>query len=389
VIQMKRSILDQMMSSARKTTLADLEKEIDRDLHPRSGPIAGWSATLTTTLERTSHACKNIIGVVEGSGPLAGETVVVGAHYDHLGYGGMGSLAKDKTKKEIHHGADDNGSGTTTVLELARRFAAKPPAPVSKEGQGGGRRRLVVMLFSGEERGLLGSKYYCNKEPLFPLESTVAMVNLDMVGRVKDAEPKLWVGGVGTGKGLEPLVEKLGGDAGFELKPTKSGYGPSDHDSFYRKQVPVLFFFTGYHEDYHRPTDTADRANIPGMVKVAALTEKLLTQLLTVSQRPDYIHIAAPVERASPSGGTGAKLRLIPAYDDEGNKGVLVDSVVENGPAAKAGIKPGDRIMTIKRQPTPNVNAYMTAMQQQKAGVALEVTVQRMGKEIKLMVTPE
>jgi hypothetical protein len=380
VIQLKRSLLDTMLTSSNKTSLTDLEKEIDGDLKPRSGAIGGWSASLTTTLERTSYPCKNIIGVVEGSGPRADETVIVGAHYDHLGYGGFGSLAKDKSKKEIHHGADDNGSGTATVLELARRFGAKK----NLEG-----RRLVFILFSGEERGLLGSKYYCNKEPLFKLEATAAMVNLDMVGRVKNAEPKLWVGGVGTGTGLEPLVEKLAREQGFDLKPTQSGYGPSDHDSFYRKHVPVLFFFTGYHEDYHRPTDTADRINIPGVAKVADLTERLALSLLTSPQRPDYIHIVSPVERASPSSGTGAKLRLIPEYGDEGNKGVLVESVVENGAAAKGGIKSGDRITSIKGLPTPNVNAYMTVMQQQKAGVAIEVTVQRMGKEIKLTVTPE
>jgi len=379
VVQLKRAQLDTMLTSGNGTPLTDLEKDIDRDLRPRSGPITGWSATLTMTVQRTTYACKNIIGVLEGSGPLAGETVVLGAHYDHLGFGGRGSLAKDENKKQIHPGADDNASGTTTVLELARRFAA------IKERKG---RRLVFMLFSGEERGLLGSKHYCNKEPLFPLESTVAMVNVDMVGRLKDQEPKLWVGGVATGKGLEPLVEKLTGEFGFELKPTKAGYGPSDHDSFYRKKVPVLFLFTGYHEDYHRPTDIAARVNIPGMMKVAALTEKLVTHLATEAQQPEYVHIAAPVEKGG-GGPPGAKMRLIPDYSDESNKGVVVDSVVEGGPAAKGGIQPGDRIIAIKGQPTPNVNAYMATMQQQKAGVPLEVMVQRKGQEIKLTVTPE
>jgi Peptidase family M28/PDZ domain/PA domain len=378
VIQLKRGQLDMLLTSGNKTTLANLEREIDRDLQPRSGPISGWSATITTTLERTSYQCKNIIGVLPGFGPLANETVVVGAHYDHLGFGGQGSLAKDRTKKEIHHGADDNASGTTTVVEIARHFAAM------KERHG---RRLVFILFSGEERGLLGSKYYCNKEPLFPLESTVAMVNLDMVGRLKDTEPKLWIGGVGTGAGLEPLVDKLAGEFAFETKPTKSGYGPSDHDSFYRKKVPVLFLFTGYHEDYHRPTDTADKINFPSMVKIAAFTEKLVAQLGTQPQRPEYVHIAAPIEKGG--GPPGAKMRLIPDYGDDSNKGMLIESVVENGPAAKAGIKPGDRLIAIKALPTPNVNAYMTAMQQQKAGVPMEVTVLRSGKEMKLTVTPE
>jgi hypothetical protein len=335
---------------------------------------------LTTSLQRTSFACKNIIGVVDGAGPLANETVVIGAHYDHLGYGGHGSLAADKSKKQIHYGADDNGSGTTTVLELARRFAA------IKDRQG---RRLVFILFSGEERGLLGSKYYCNKDPLLPLENTVAMVNLDMVGRFKDKENQLSISGVGTGKGLETLVQKLSGEAGIELKSSPSGYGPSDHDSFYRKKVPVLFLFTGYHADYHRPTDTADRINIAGMAKVAALTEKLISHLATDAPRPEYVHIAPPAEKVGGVAGGGAKMRLIPDYNDDGKGGMLVESVVEGGAAARGGILPGDRIVTIKGEPTITVNAYMTIMSRQKAGVPLEVVVQRKGKEIKLTVTPE
>ncbi len=377
VIQIRRDLLDTMLTSGNKTTLAELEKGIDADLNSRSGPIVGWTATLTTSLKRTSLVCKNIIGVLDGAGPLANETVVIGAHYDHLGYGGQGSLAPDKSKKEIHHGADDNGSGTTTVIELARRFGAM------KDRQG---RRLVFILFSAEERGLLGSKYYCNKEPLFPLESTVAMINLDMVGRLKDKERQLSVGGVGTGKGLEPLVEKLSGQLGFELKASKSGYGPSDHDSFYRKNVPVLFLFTGYHPDYHKPSDTSDRINIPGMAKVAALTEKLAVQLMTQTERPEYVHMAPPADKV---GGGGPKMRLIPDYNDDGKGGMLVESVVEGGAAAKGGILPGDRILTIKGEPTLTVNAYMTIMSRQKAGVALEVTVLRKGMTIKLTVTPE
>src|SRR5262249_44178628 len=160
VLQLRRSMFDAMVMSAKGQSLVNLEKDIDRDLKPRSGPLTGWSATLTATLKRPVYACKNIIGVVEGSGPLANETVVIGAHYDHLGYGGFGSLAKEPAVKEIHPGADDNGSGTTTIMELARRYAAM------KDRKG---RRLVFIFFSGEERGLKGSQHYCNKEPLYPL----------------------------------------------------------------------------------------------------------------------------------------------------------------------------------------------------------------------------
>src|SRR5438874_1224419 len=154
---------------------------------------------------RTGYDCKNIIGVLEGAGPLANETVVIGAHYDHLGFG-LGKGAK-AAGKQMYPGADDNGSGTTTVMELARRFGAI----TNRQG-----RRLVFMLFSAEERGLLGSMHYCNKEPLFPLESTAAMVNLDMVGRLNDKN-ELTAEGFDTGKGMKELLDKLNGEVGFKL----------------------------------------------------------------------------------------------------------------------------------------------------------------------------
>jgi len=377
VVQMRRGVLDMMLVSGKGMTLADLEKDIDRDLKSRSGVIPGWSATLEVTVKRPTYACKNIIAVVEGAGPLADETVVIGAHYDHWGYGGWGSLAKDKSIKQIHPGADDNGSGTTSVLELARRFAAM------KNRQG---RRLVFMFFSGEERGLFGSKFYCNREPLFPLDKTIAMVNLDMVGRLNDKEPKLKTEGVGTGKGLEALIDSVNKDFGFVLQKSKGGLGPSDHDSFCRKNIPVVFLWTGLHSDYHKPTDTADKINIAGMEKVVSMTEKLVAGLATIPERPEYVPIAAP---KMPTGGpAGPRLRIGLDYADESNKGVLVETVVEDGPAAKGGIKPGDRIISISGQPTLNLNAYMTVMRQQKAGVPLDVMVNRGGKEVKLTVTP-
>src|SRR5438874_3256371 len=176
---------------------------------------------------RTGYDCKNIIGVLEGAGPLANETVVIGAHYDHLGFG-LGKGAK-AAGKQMYPGADDNGSGTTTVVELARRFGA------IKNRQG---RRLVFMLFSAEERGLLGSKHYC-KEPLFPLENTAAMFNLDMVGRLNDKN-ELTAEGFDTGTGLKELIDKVNAEYGFKLGGNKSVYGRSDQASFYAKKIPGM-----------------------------------------------------------------------------------------------------------------------------------------------------
>jgi hypothetical protein len=381
VLQLRRAVLDTMLESGNKTTLTDLEKAIDEDLKPRSAPIAGWTASLQTNVVRAGFPCKNIIGVLEGAGPLADETVVIGAHYDHLGFGGFGSLAKSPSTKQIHPGADDNGSGTTSVIEMARHFGAM------KERQG---RRLVFMLFSGEERGLLGSKYYCNKEPLFPLEKTVAMINLDMVGRLGEGEkkPTLNAEGLGSGKDFDKLVEKKNADFGFNLQLSKAIIPYSDHASFSSKKVPVIFLWTGKHEDYHRPTDTADKINIAGMAKIASFAEKFVAYFMTLEKRPEYIAYAE--KSAGPGAGPmGPRMRIGIVYGDDTNKGVLLDSVTEGGPAGKAGIKAGDRIVSIAGLPTPNVNTYMAVMQKQKANMPLEITVSRDGKELKLSVTPE
>jgi hypothetical protein len=369
--------MDMVFQSCLATTLADVEKAIDRDLSPRGAPLAGWTATVATGVQRTSVACKNIVGVVEGSGPLANETVVIGAHYDHLGYGGAGSRAKEPYKKEIHHGADDNGSGTTSVIELARRFGRM------KEPHG---RRLVFMTFSAEEMGLLGSRHYCNKEPLFPLANTVAMVNLDMVGRLSEdndtKKGKLIVEGVGTAKTFDHMIDKL--NPGFLLAKQQGGTGPSDHDSFYRKKVPVIFFWTGIHKDYHRPSDTSDKINISGMRQIADLTEKVILELAGDLKRPEYVEVQSSF---TPTAGKGPKLGIMPNYD-ENKEGLLVGGVTDDGPAAKGGLKAGDVIVELGGKAVKNINTYMVIMAQQQSGQTLEVSVLRDGKKLTLKVVP-
>ncbi|HEX5271122.1 MAG TPA: M28 family peptidase, partial [Gemmataceae bacterium] len=272
----RRSVVEQILGK----NLEDMERDIDRDLKPRSFAADGWSASLSVDVVRAKDALKlkNVVGVLEGSGPLKDETVIVGAHYDHVGYGGANSLSSSK-KMEIHHGADDNASGASSIMELARRFGAIP----KREG-----RRLVFMTFSGEESGLLGSEAYC-KAPIFPLETTAAMVNLDMVGRLaKDkatGKDRLTIYGTGTAKGFANLIDTLNTKYDFQIKKVASGIGPSDQMTFYEKKIPVFFFFTNDHPDYHRPTDTADKINVPGMRRVVDLTEDL-TAYLATSARP-------------------------------------------------------------------------------------------------------
>jgi hypothetical protein len=377
-MQVKRNVISMVLESALKKSLADIEKTIDKDLKPQSAALTGWTATLECNVKRTMVAVKNVIGVVEGSGPLADETVVVGAHYDHLGYGGFGSLAPNT--KNIHHGADDNASGTTSVLELSRRFGAMK----NREG-----RRIVFMTFSAEERGLLGSRHYCNKEPLFPLAKTISMVNLDMVGRLPEDEKtkkgKLIVEGLGTGKGFEKLIDKLNEDAGFQLNKKQGGFGPSDHDSFCRKDIPVFFFWNGTHKDYHKPSDTSDKINVPGMKRIADLAEKVIAHLASDPARPEFVKVAAPP--ATPKA-KGPRLGIVPDYE-EGKEGLRVADVQAEGAAAKAGIKAGDVIIAIGGQAVKNINTYMVLMASQKSGQAVEIGVLRDGKKLTLKATPQ
>jgi hypothetical protein len=373
----RREVAEKMLQSAGAGTLRDREEDIDRTLRPRSAELPGWAVSLNVKVGR-QLAIKNVVGVLEGAGPLANETVVIGAHYDHLGYGGSGSLSNLK-KPAIHHGADDNGSGATALMELARHFAQQP----HRQG-----RRLVFIAFSGEEMGLYGSVHYC-KEPLFPLADTVAMVNLDMVGRLR-ADPhtkkdKLIMEGTGTAREFPELLDRLNAKHDFQLKRVASGFGPSDHASFYAKQIPVLFFFTDDHADYHRPSDTADKINVAGMERVLAMAEDLITELATVPQRPRYVKVAGGTA-ASP--GDFPKIGIRPAYSDD-KEGVLLDGVSDGGPAAKAGLKEGDRILELDGRPVKSLEGYMTLIRAHKKGQPIELSVLRDGKRLTVKVTPE
>ncbi|HEV3119804.1 MAG TPA: M28 family peptidase, partial [Gemmataceae bacterium] len=374
-IQVRRSLVDSMLESGLGKRLVDVEGEIDRQVKPQSAVLTGWTASLEVHVNRLRAPVKNVVGVLEGSGPLAKETIVIGAHYDHLGYGGFGSLARNLAGKAIHHGADDNASGTTMLMELARRF--------NQPGRQG--RRLVFIAFSGEERGLLGSAYYC-RQPIFPLKDTVAMINMDMVGRLRpDKESnndKLIVYGTGTAKTFDKLIDSVNAKYQFKLQKIKTGMGPSDQQSFYEKKIPVFFFFTGDHADYHRPSDTADKINFIGMARIANMVEDLVANLEADPVRPDYVEVAGGSTYAGMQGPT---LGIRPAYDDD-KEGLLLNGVSPGGPAAKAGLREGDRIVELAGKQVRDIGAYMSILGGQKKGNTIEVTVLRDGKKVTLKV---
>jgi Zn-dependent M28 family amino/carboxypeptidase len=381
-VHMRRAEADSLVRTTLGKSIKEIEEEIDLSMRPQSAELSGWNATIKTDVDRAATHVKNIIGFLPGSGPLANEIVVVGAHYDHLGYGGFGSLAGRLKEPTIHHGADDNGSGTTLMMELSRHFAEMP----NRQG-----RKLVFMAFSGEESGLLGSAFYC-KNPLFPLADTTAMVNLDMVGRLRaDAttkKDKLIVYGTGSSSGFNKLVDSLNKSFDFQFQKTATGMGPSDQQSFYLKNIPVLFFFTDTHADYHRPSDTVDKINFAGMVKIGTYVEQLVSALVTNPVRPDYVKADSSGGRSPAMHTAVPSVGIRPSYADEG-PGVLLDGVAENRPAAKAGIKGGDRIIEILGKPCNNMETYMTLMGGVKAGDIVEFTILRAGQKQKIKIQTE
>ncbi|MBP88235.1 MAG: aminopeptidase [Planctomycetaceae bacterium] len=363
----RRALVDRAVKAALGQDLTALEAAIDEGPRPHSQLMEGWTANCEANIVQTKTKIKNVAGVLEGEGPLADETIIVGAHYDHLGEGGPGSLAP--WTKAIHNGADDNASGTTALLEIARRMASRKKSPA---------RRVVFMAFSGEERGLLGSAYYV-KQPAIPIEKTVAMVNMDMIGRLKDN--KLIVYGTGTAESFDSLVDETNKRYAFAIKKEPNGHGPSDHQSFYQAKVPVFHFFTGTHKDYHRPSDDFDKINIEGMAKITNMVGDIVESLADRAAAPKYLQVKRP-----PRGsGNRPYLGTVPdlARDVEG---YALQSVTEDGPAQQAGIKGGDVIVKFGETPISSLDDIDQALRKHKPGDEVKVIVLRDDNEIEVSV---
>ena len=270
------------------------------------------------------------------------------------------------------------------VLELARRLGARRDPPP---------RRVVFIAFSGEEKGLLGSLYYVS-HPLFPLSSTVMMINCDMVGRL-NTKNELTMIGTGTTPGIDALVDVLGKSAGLRIKKVAGmtdGFGGSDHQSFYAKKIPVLFAFTGIHGDYHRPSDDSDRINYSGMARIADYLELIVLERDPPSRPPrlcrarvNSVRRGAPV--AAGGGQSTASLGIMPDYGHDAKDGLSLAGVREGGPAAQAGLKEGDLIVKVGDRAIGTIYDYMEIMNKHKPGDKVEVVVKRAGKDVKLPVT--
>ena len=364
---------------------------VNVNLTPNTKAIVGFIVNLV----KKEAIAYNVVGVLEGKDAvLKNEAIVIGAHYDHLGKGGQGSLAVNS--KEIHRGADDNASGVAAMLELARQFAQAK----------NNKRTLIFIAFGGEEEGLLGSKYYVNN-PVFPLAKTVAMINMDMVGRLKD--DKLTIGGIGTAsewKGLSAsqnmqkdataTVKTKNGSSMvlygvmppfFQLSLNEDGFGPSDHSSFYGKQIPVLFFFTGTHEDYHKPSDTAEKINYEGLRRVTNFVGDIVKAIDQSPNKPTYA-VAKSSGMGEGRRGFNVSLGTVPSYAEGANDGLLLDAVRDASPAAKAGVKAGDKIIKLAGSEIRNVSDYVYVLGEMKAGTEYEIVVMRDGKPLTLKIIP-
>lgn len=368
VLHVRRSAIDPIVKESFKQSLEEVEKRIDDRFAPSSGPLAGWRIRGRIAIDRTETVGRNVIAVLPGKGPRASEVVVLGAHYDHLGYGGSSSLSPGA--QAIHHGADDNASGTAMLMEAARALAKAGPAS----------RTILFVAFSGEERGLLGSGHF-TANPTVPLENIVAMVNLDMVGRLD--KDKLVVHGTGTGSGLEQLIDRLLSARSLKAAKEPGGFGPSDHASFYAKKIPVLHFFTGSHGDYHRPSDTADKINYDGMVRITELVVELVRSLAEAEQRPAYVEIAS---KQFARGGDRPYFGSIPDFGKP-QKGYAISGVAKDSPAARGGLAAGDVIVRIGGSAITGLDDFDSALRKHKGGDTVPVVVLRDGAEVKLDVT--
>ena len=313
-------------------------------------------------------ATRNVVAVIPGtSAALRGEIVVVGAHYDHLGFGGFGALDPDSTGR-VHNGADDNASGTAALLEIGRLLARSRPA-----------RTVVLVAFSGEELGTIGSSYFVHHAVPQPIDSLYAMLNMDMVGRLRNA--RLLALGAATAREFPALLDSLNTPPRFDLRASGDGWGPSDHAVFFATRHPVLHFFTDLHEDYHRSTDDWDKLNIAGIVQVAQFVANLATAL---ANRPGPLtFVDSPRPQAAAGGsGYGAYLGTIPDMSGGGaSDGVRITGVRAGSPAEQAGLAGGDVITAIGDKHIGNLYDMTDALRSHQAGDTVVIVSRREGVE--------
>src|SRR5438105_1839159 len=377
IVHVKNAVAEEWFKAAGKS-LSKVQNEINESTKPASFDFPDTlRVALDVGVESTRATVNNILAYLPGK---TDEYVILGAHYDHLGRGNFDSLAPSQIG-QIHPGADDNASGTAGVLELARLFA-----PLKVQLQRG----ILFASFAGEELGLLGSAEWV-KEPTRPLDKAVAMVNMDMIGRIKDE--KVYIGGLGTGTTFQSILDQAESHTAFKYENSPGGYSSSDHTSFVTKGIPVLFFFSGLHSDYHKPSDPWKNINADSADHLLHLCSTVALRLASPAAKPAFVEVAeSPNPHAgTPStggGGYGPYFGSIPDFGQTEN-GVKFSDVKPGSPAAKAGFKAGDVLVQFGDKPIKNLYDFTDALRRSKVGDVVEVTVLRDGKPVTASVKLE
>jgi hypothetical protein len=373
MVQAKNTIAESWFKSGGKL-LKDAQEQINSATKPASFAFPDTlHLSLHIDIETMRATVDNVLAWLPGQ---TDEYVIIGAHYDHLGRGNFDSLAPSQIG-QIHPGADDNASGTAGVLELARLLAPQ---------RGQLKRSILFVNFAGEELGLLGSAAWV-QNPTRPLDKAMAMINMDMIGRIKD--DKIYIGGVGTGSTFKSVLEQAEKDTPFKVEYSAGGYSSSDHTSFVTKKIPVLFFFSGLHSDYHKPSDTWDKINSPSAARLLDMIGNVTVQLAEAPDPPTFQVVAE--DRPSTGGGGGGYGPYFGSIPDFGQteNGVKFSDVKPNSPAAKAGLKAGDVLIQFDDKPIKNLYDFTDALRRSKVGDVVEVKVIRDGQPINASVKLE
>ena len=377
MVHVKNDVADQWLRQA-DTSLAKLHEAITSSKSPQSLTLPSeMTITLDIDIEREKATVHNVVGFLPGR---SDEYVVIGAHYDHLGLGDHSSLAPSKIGS-VHHGADDNASGVAGLIELARVLSRHRETL---------ERGVLFIAFTGEEIGLLGSSHWVN-DPTLPLDKAVTMINMDMIGRIRDN--KVYVGGTGTDSTFKELLGKIEPNHDFEVSFSEGGYTASDHTSFVTKKVPVLFFFSGLHSDYHKPSDTAEKINAKAATELLDMIGDITTELIAADAKPEFRKVtAASHGGGSPGrggeGGYGPYFGSIPDFGPV-ESGVKFADIRPGSPADKAGLRGGDILTQFGDKEIKNLYDFTYALRAATVGDVVEVTVERDGQEVSAKVTLE
>jgi hypothetical protein len=374
VFRIKREVADLILSKTGKK-IADLEKRLNETRKPFSFVTKTVISGKAEIIKEMSTA-RNVAMILPGEDEkLKNEYLIIGAHFDHLGMGGPMSGSRTPDTIAVHHGADDNASGVSMMLELAEKIA---------HSGGSHKRSIICLSFSGEEAGLLGSKYFA-ENPGIDLSKVNAMINLDMVGRLQESNI-LQISGVGTAEGLREMVVSENDSNVIKLTLSDEGYGPSDHTSFYSKDIPVLFYTTGAHLDYHTPSDTYDKINYKGMVKISDPIYKVIESLANNPVKLKFTEAGPKEEQGRQVRRKGITLGIMPDFAGNVKNGLRADGVDPGRPAAIGGMKKGDIITSINGKKVNNIYDYMSRMGQLKHGQSIVVEVLREGIKINLLI---